>query len=359
MSIFTVLFVFLCLVLLFNWVLVYWAVPRLRLTRSFLKPVVFCGEQSEMLETLVNDGPFLIPWIRVESRISPYLQFGKQENLDVRGDMYHCSLFSVMPYQRIIRHHQVRFLRRGIYNVGSCAMTAGDITGFFHASREQQLDMHVTVLPRILDEQELPYPLQQLAGSWCPERRLLHDPFLIRNIRDYFPGDPVRDIHWAATARTQKLQVKIYDDEAQTRFMVIICSQTREDQWDDLMDYEQDQIEYLISVAATLTSFAVRRGIRTGFAANMPYTGEPQEQSAVMLPDLHPTREEEILSRLAALRIHRTLRFPSFLKTLSYEDETDYLILSCYTSDELEEAIAGLSEKGYSVRLEVLGGINS
>ena len=80
-----------------------------------------------MIETIVNDRLAVIPWLRIESRISPYLRFGRQDNLEVRGEMYHRSLFTVMPYQKIVRHHRVTFLRRGIYNVGTAALTAGDI----------------------------------------------------------------------------------------------------------------------------------------------------------------------------------------------------------------------------------------
>ena len=98
-------------------------------TRSFSRPAAYEGETGEMIEVVRNDRPMIIPWLRVESRISRHLQFGRQENLDVSGSMYHKSLFTLMPYQRITRRHRVRFLHRGAYDIGSACLTAGDVTG--------------------------------------------------------------------------------------------------------------------------------------------------------------------------------------------------------------------------------------
>ena len=356
MSILVILLVFIALFLLINLMMEKVALKHLVLLRRFKQPAVFCGEESEMVETIINDRPVPIPWLRVESRISPYLRFGRQENLEVRGEMYHRSLFSVMPYQQIVRHHRVRFLRRGIYNVGSAALTAGDVTGLFHASREQALSMTVTVFPRLMDPEDMPQPLQILSGNWSRERQLLKDPFLVKGIREYQIGDPVRDIHWPASARMQSLQVRIHDDEAHMHLMVLMNGQLRDDQWDDLMDYEQDAIEYLISVAATLCMEALQQGMRAGFAANLPFLDGSERECAFLLPEAGAGRDEFLLSRMAALKIRRVLSFPSFLSDIRLPDNTETVILSCYESAAIHERVSNLIAEGHKVYLMVLGG---
>ena len=55
----------------------------LRCTRAFSRQAVFQGEEAEMIEVVRNDRPVIIPWLRVESHISPYLRLGRQDNLHV------------------------------------------------------------------------------------------------------------------------------------------------------------------------------------------------------------------------------------------------------------------------------------
>ena len=356
MSILVILVVFLLLILIYGWVLQRYVIRRISVKRQFKDAYVYCGDTSEMIETIINPTPFLIPWLRIESRISPYLQFGNAENLAIQGDMYHLSLFTVKGYQQIVRHHKVHFLRRGVYNVGSAALTLGDITGLFTVTCDQKTDMHVIVYPRITDTRDLPSPLNHLSGVWSKERRILHDPFMIRNIRDYMYGDPYKDIHWAASARTQQLQVKIHEDEAMIKLMVIINAQTREDQWDDLMDYEQTAIENHISLAAAICLEALRNGMQAGFATNMPLLGANKDSSTYIDPQMRPGWDEMLLAYLAQLQVHRTLRFPSFLDTIQFAEDTAYLVLSCYDSSSLQTQLEKIRSQGYEISLHVSQG---
>ena len=48
-----------------------YALKYLTCTRVFSRPAFFEGEEGELIEVVRNDKPFIIPWLRVESRISP------------------------------------------------------------------------------------------------------------------------------------------------------------------------------------------------------------------------------------------------------------------------------------------------
>lgn len=325
----------------------------LQCTRAFSRVAVFEGDEGEMIEIVRNDRPMLVPWLRVESHISPRLQLGWQENLNVSGSRYYCSLFTLMPYQQVKRRHRVKFLHRGVYDLGNASLSVGDALGFFQESREQQMHVPVMVFPRLLDERELPQPLSLLLGEITSRRQLLTDPFLVRGIRDYRPGDPVRDIHWPATARMGSTQVRVFDHTARMKLMVILNAQRKDAQWGDhLMEYEEGEIEYGISVAATMCVRALRNGLSAGFAANMPF-GE-EKDSVVMLPDGGAAREEELLTALARLTVVRTLAFPLFLDTLTDVTDMDVLVLSCYDSEAVQAGLEKLRRQGNQVTLHIL-----
>ena len=166
MNILAILLVFGVLTLLYGFVLAHFGMKRLEITRKFSRPAVFEGERGEMIETVSNYSPLPVPWLRVESRIPGGLQLGKMENLDLNGGMYYQSIFTVLPRQRIVRRHFVRFAHRGVYNVGNAALTCGGVSGLNSHSRDQDLNASVVVWPRLLDEDALPQPVARTIGEW-------------------------------------------------------------------------------------------------------------------------------------------------------------------------------------------------
>ncbi|MBQ4265454.1 MAG: DUF58 domain-containing protein [Clostridia bacterium] len=323
---------------------------HLTCTRAFSRLAYFEGDEGELIEIVRNDRPVIIPWLRVESGVSPHIRFGRQENLHINDRTHTCSLFTLMPYQQIRRRHRVTFLRRGAYNLGSASLTVGDLLGLCEAHREQEMDVPVLVYPRLLDERAMPQMLTRLLSETVSRRQLLSDPFLFRGIRPYQAGDPVRDIHWPATARTGEAQLRLHDPSAQCRLLVVLNMERTDAQWGErLMDYEQDEIEYEISMAATLCMQALDQGLCAGFAANMPI-GE-STQSAFVAPQGGACAREALLCALAQLRLVRTLSFPTFLTRLSKHRDLDMIILSCYDSEDIQNALAELRKNGNQARL--------
>lgn len=328
---------------------------KLSCARSFGRSTVFEGEDGVMIEVIRNDGPYIIPWLRLESRISPHLQLGNQENLDVNGQMYYSSVFTLMPYQQIRRTHRVKFAHRGIYDLGSATLTAGDPLGPFFAYREQNLSAKVTVYPRLLEEDQLPVLTSLFLGEPTPTQQLIHDPFLIRGIRPYTPGDPVRDIHWPATARTAQAQVRIHDYTTRTRLLVIINGQCEDIQfYKEVSPKLTPVIEHAISMAATLCVNSLRSGQAAGFATNMPLEG--LQECTTVLPLEGTSHIEDILTVFAQIRTTCMQKFPIFLKTLEAYSGMDMLVLSCYDSESIQECLAQLRHCGNRVVFHLLEG---
>ena len=350
--------VFLCAVLVLYclWCLtIRKGLKNLSCTRDFSRPAAFEGEEAELVEVVRNDRPIIIPWLMVESRISPYLRLGRQENLHVSGEMHYCSQFTLMPYQQIRRRHKVRFLHRGSYNLGNASLTAGDILGFSKFQRTQELSAPVLVYPRLLEADELPSPMSRMLGELSRRPQLLQDPFLVRGIRPYMPGDPVRDIHWPATARTGDVQVRIHDYSTRRKLLVVLNVQKQELQWHNhISEEDAEYVEKAISLAATACVLALREGLSAGFAANMPV--DDSKENTVLLPSDGAAREEELLATFARLKILRTQNFPAFLDTLVVYSGMDMLILSPYDSESIQTAITELRRAGNQVTFQLYEG---
>ena len=330
---------------------------RIQYTRSFSRQTAYEGDEVELIEVIRNAKPVPVPWLRVESRISPFLRFGRgegneSEEREISASRYHRSVFYLGAMRQVTRRHRVACLKRGHYEVGSVALTAGDLFGVSNSSRQMSLPCQIDVYPRILSEEELATPSTRWQGDLAVRRWIMPDPFLTAGIRDYQPGDPMRDIHWRATARTGSLQVKVRDYTADPRVLVLLNVQTSEKQWGDLMDYEQEGIEQGIRIAATLCLRALSAGVEAGFASNACLEGDKGTGRTVFVPARRSQAQADVLlSTLARLIVHREVSFPTFLDGLTLPPGLDVVILSTYESEEIESRMKKLRAGGNSVTL--------
>jgi uncharacterized protein (DUF58 family) len=70
---------------------------------------------------------------------------------------------------------------------------------------------YLTIYPHIVPLDQLGLPSRLPLGARRSDNPLLPDPSRLVGVRDYQPGDRLRDIHWRATARLGALQVKKFE----------------------------------------------------------------------------------------------------------------------------------------------------
>ena len=326
---------------------------KLTYRRYFSRNSVSEGEQLELVEVIRNVKLLPVPWLRAESRISPNLRFGSaaiNEEREISANRYHRSVFFMGPFSQITRRHTVTCLKRGHYEAGSVALTAGDLFGLGQKTRQVNLPCSVDVYPRILSEDELGTPSTRWQGDLAVKRWIMPDPFLTSGVRDYREGDPLRDIHWRASARMGQLQVKVRDYTADPRMMVVLNVKTSEEQWGDLMDYEQEGIEQGVRIAATLCLRALNEGVEAGFACNGCLQGDRGTGKTVFVRSSSASDQAEVLlSTMARMEIHWERNFSTFMETLGDVTNTDILILSTYDSEAIRYQMDMLRRAGNSV----------
>lgn len=308
------------------------------------------GQTVHLIETISNRKLLPVPWLKVESRIDSGLKFGLQEDLNILQDEFHISVFSMLPYTRIIRTHNVQCTRRGFYHLKSAVLTARSITGTVSALKDETTDAKLYVFPRILTLPELNLPSHSWQGDRVVRRWILEDPFIHAGIREYNTSDPMKNINWKATARFGTLQVNKYDPTAQHRLMVLLNVDTKPDQW--TVTDEPERVEYGISVAATIVEYAFRNFIETGFGSN-GYLKEMENEPVRIEPAGGKNQLVKILECLARLVISRSITFNTYLdrELENNPGNTDYLFITAFVDDEIEERIRRLRAKGNAVEI--------
>lgn len=322
-----------------------------RYKRYFCARAVYEGERVDMVEEISNRKLLPVPWLRVEARMSRFLRFKRQENLTISDDTYHRSVFAMGPWRKITRTHSVACVRRGCYRIESVALSCGDLFGMGDRTETIQNPMELVVYPRILDYKALEVPSRRWQGDVVVRRFIEPDPFLVSGIRPYLRGDMLRDVHWAATARTGSLKVKTRDYTASPRLLLVVNVQLAEDQWGELNEEESLKIEQCVSLAATYAEWALKNNVETGFLCNGRYAAMDERPVEAPMGGGR-VHHMELLETMARMKALRRRSFAQYL-----DDEVlprgitgvDILVVSRYWSAMLEERAGRLRRMENSV----------
>lgn len=317
--------------------------------RSISENAVFEGDKIFMFEDIENNNFLPIAWMKAESLINPNLQLGDIKNMQTSQGGYHRSVFSIMPFYRIKRTHEMTCLSRGYYNVGNVTITAGDIFGLVSKIVTYDNQTMLLVYPKPLSEDKMLDCFKSLQGDVVVRRFINPDPFLVAGVRDYQIGDPMSSINWKATARTNHLQVYKYDYSANSDIMILFNIDTSESQ--DLFPNEEEskKIEFGIHFCSAVVEKAIKQGIAIGFCSNGHFK---EDKNFVNIPSrCSNTQLYAILEAMAKLQLTRTVSFHTMMKSVrsTIPKNTDILIISLYSDERIEEQIFELRRNGHQV----------
>ncbi|UOQ48285.1 DUF58 domain-containing protein [Gracilibacillus caseinilyticus] len=339
-----------------------WGLKGISYRRKFIQDAVFEGETIDMVDEIANKKLLPIPWIRLESKMSPnLLTQSEQNNKQQEGEMFHRTLFSLLPYQKITRKHRLTAMKRGYYPLQTVSVTTGDAVGFGEVFDSFNAHTAVTVYPQIVALDDIPLPSHSWLGDITVKRWIVEDPFLQAGIREYQQGDPLNSINWKATARSQQLQINKKDFTADHHLLIYVNFDIHED---IRMPIERpDTIEKGLAYAASLASYAIEQGISTGFGCNGYYV-EPFvnstdriKPSVRIVPSSSGQQTGYILDAIAKVKMDRSRNFRGFLQ----EDidqgvtQSDIIIFTYVVTEKMENQIAQLESLGNAVEVVTLG----
>lgn len=194
--------------------------------------------------------------------------------------------------------------RRGVYFLGGTALTTGDPFGIFSVHIEDPARATLMVMPPVVP---LP-PLEITPGGYSGDGRPLpHAPELTVNahsVREYTPGDSLRLIHWATTARQGKPFVRLFDGAPASDWWILLDLHAGS----QLGTGPDSTDEHAIILAASLSHQGLRARRSVGLAVNgqalgwlPPRPGENQKWDilrALALAERGPTPLADLLQRI-------------------------------------------------------------
>jgi uncharacterized protein (DUF58 family) len=179
--------------------------PWLTVTRTFTPDAVAAGDEASTRLTVRNE----------RSRPTPFLLWrdAAQTGLELPGDatlapIGEHSLSTRDRSDRVALHYRIRTRHRGAYEVGPLLVERVDPFGLAHGRYAVGTRKPLLVTPRVVDLQRGEHDASKSDGV---ERELLRHSIPSADeliAREYRTGDPLRRVHWRATARHDKLMVR-------------------------------------------------------------------------------------------------------------------------------------------------------
>ncbi len=313
------------------------------------------GDQVDLDVTVWNAKPLPLPWLHADDFVPEELTI--RERTLVRSDRPGLALldntWSLAWYERVVRHLHVVADRRGVFRFGAVRLRVADLFARETAEEERTLPDALVVRPRTVAVQER---LEERAslGERRARRSLFHDPALFAGVRPYQPGDPLRHVHWKATARTGSIVVKRYDPSRQRTLLLALDGQTIDGpHW--LMTYDESLLEGLCVAAASLARRALAGGAECGLAV-AAYAGTPRPVAWVA-PAGGSDQLGRITDTLARISPGASQPYERMLASLPQRISPDATIVAISGREPAPflPVLGRLARSGYGVQLVAMG----
>ena len=169
------------------------------------------GSKANARVEITNTAKIPVLWLLVEDllpkQILNKIMYSPQQK--IIGERL--AVMMLWPGETKSIDYEVDCRRRGYLQIGPTVLETGDLMGLFRRFRVGTDPQYITVMPEIVPLTHYEIGSKRPIGEIRMRANVMDDPTRLRGIRQWQIGDPMRSVHWAATARTGTLHSKIYE----------------------------------------------------------------------------------------------------------------------------------------------------
>ncbi|ONI84911.1 hypothetical protein ALI22I_31070 [Saccharothrix sp. ALI-22-I] len=170
---------------------------------------------------------------------------------EVAGNAVPVDIPPLGPGQKVKVEYAIPTHTRGLLRIGPLTLSRRGMAGLAHARTVVGDVVEVRVVPRVLPVRGLPGGVRR--GHVGADERVERGGTDLVGLREYVPGDDLRRLHWATSARTGTLMIREDADPARPHLAVVLDDHA--DGYAETKDFE-DAVE----VAASLVTVAIAEG---------------------------------------------------------------------------------------------------
>ncbi|HPQ47590.1 MAG TPA: DUF58 domain-containing protein [Clostridia bacterium] len=319
---------------------------------TFSKFEAFEGEDMFVDEEIYNRKPFPVPWVKADIHSSKWLEFAGASSSVVDERRFVTSGFVLKAYQRTRRRWYMKCTKRGVFDIDNATVTCGDILGLITESKAVPVNRRLVVYPGMTDIDEMFFSTKDILGEAVVKRFILDDPFIVKGIRDYVPGDAINRINWKATAKTGGLMVNENDFTTKVGITVLMNVQSDYEEFDFVKN--RDVIELAIKVSSTILNRGFRQAVPIRYGSNAS-TYDDADNMILTESGTGQEHMRHMLYKLAQVRLKNIRDFAIYLSMLESQiRDTQIYIVTAYMCDEIADEARRLAVLDNTVKILVL-----
>ena len=295
------------------------------------------GDTLTFTETVVNAKSLPVPWLKAELTLPKWLNFPESHCAVAHDARFVTSFFSLRSQAKVSRVWNVTCEKRGIYQVEHVVLVTSDLLGAVRLSLgAADTGKTVTVLPRRYTEAGLILPrlLAEHIGTIQTHRSWFTDPCEMTGIREYAPGDPLKQIAWRTSAHAGKLMVRQEARVAQKSITVLLLLKTSPAD-SGRMTQDEALLEHTIRVCAQCLWELCRDQWQVRLVAGCRKEGQSAMQN---LPYASGAiGYQAMLHMLATIQTNQAAPATQLLRTGRECAEEQVLLITPYTDVQIRE----------------------
>ncbi len=336
-----------------GWIWNKYSLQGIEYKRAFSERRAFLGETVDVTVQVTNHKWLPLSWLRVDDEcplaltmLEGHVQPSTKPEIGLLS-----SVMSLRWHDRARWRYRLRCDQRGVYAFGPARLQSGDLFGLFSSQQVESSQDWLIIYPAVKPIADLALPPKEPFGDFKGRQWVFEDPSRPVGIRDYGTRDDLKRIHWKATARQQKLQVKVFEPSTTFQLVIFLDMVTLPKPWYGSIP---ELVERGISTAASIASFAANERYQVGLLANgcWPQSDQPLK----VLPSRDPNQLTRILEALAAVSAVPTGSIEALLNKESTHLPwgATLVVVAAVVTEELIAVMARLQAAGRRIVLVCL-----
>jgi uncharacterized protein (DUF58 family) len=235
----------------------------LEIDAAFEPRRAFVGEDVEVRLTIANRKRLTLPIVRVIVRFPPGLT--PNDDPDPTALRGHRLRLSLGATSEATFRLPVVVGTRGEYWLDDLEIEVVDPFDLVPVRRRLAVERPLLVMPEPRSGVPLRIVRRLPFGSPAAAARLFEDREHFAGVREYEPGDPMRQVHWRLSAHSGRLQTKRFEPTRSAEVLFAVDVANGEPFWHGV---DPETAEETIGWASYLARQAIHAGWRTGLIAN-------------------------------------------------------------------------------------------
>ena len=124
---------------------------------------------------------------------------------------HRATTIALAPFEKYDMPFTARFEHIGIYRAGLDRVAVYDFLRLFSFSLKGPKRQRIQVVPRIVDVSGIEFANKSIVEANKAARSVLSDSMDYAAVREYAYGDPMKNVHWKLSARSDDLMTKMFE----------------------------------------------------------------------------------------------------------------------------------------------------